>query len=207
MPYDAIPNHEATRRDRARQREDQVVVAAEACFQASGFHGTAMSQIARCAGLSVGQIYRHFENKDALIAKIVERNMQRTLALIEVAFASGDDKIDTLVAQVGPAVARAVDPARGRLMLEIAAEASRNPSMAAALQTVDRVGRERFRRLLLSLNDQALDAAEIEARVEVLSLLIEGLPWRLVRNPELNLDKFTAHVRAVMRDLLVKGAL
>jgi AcrR family transcriptional regulator len=203
MPYVAKQSMEQGRKDRARLREDEIIVAAETCFQTAGFHATAMSQIAKTAEVSVGQIYRHFPSKDDLIAKIVQRDLERTLALVEAAFATDDDKIATLVAQVGPAIARAADPARGRMMLEIAAEASRNPSVSAALQAVDLAGRQRFRIMLEAINDRGCEANEIDARVEVLALLIEGLPWRLVRNPHLNLEQFTAHLRQVVRSLLI----
>ncbi|CAN5332058.1 TetR/AcrR family transcriptional regulator [soil metagenome] len=205
MPYVAKQPLDQARKARACLREDEIILAAETCFQTDGFHGAAMSQIAKTAGISVGQIYRHFPSKDDLIAKIVERDLERTLALVEAAFATGDDKIDTLVAQVGPAIVRAADLARGRMMLEIVAEASRNPSVSAALQAVDLAGRQRFRIMLAAVNGPGCDANEIEARVEVLALLIEGLPWRLVRNPHLNLETFTAHLRQVVRGLLVVG--
>ena len=44
-----------------------------ACFRASGFHAASMSQIASEAGLSVGQIYRYFSNKDAIIEEMIRR--------------------------------------------------------------------------------------------------------------------------------------
>jgi AcrR family transcriptional regulator len=42
---------------------------------AVGFHGASMADIAKAAGLSVGQIYRYFENKEAIIAAIVAQDL------------------------------------------------------------------------------------------------------------------------------------
>ncbi|WP_168073831.1 TetR/AcrR family transcriptional regulator [Caulobacter sp. SSI4214] len=194
---------QAERHVRSQAREDQIALAAEACFQRGGFHGTAMSEIAKQAGVSVGQIYRHFTGKEDLIATIVRRDMERTLALVESAFTASDDKIATLVAQVRPAVERAADPSWGRLMLEIAAEASRNPSVAKALQAVDEGARLRLRAIMRSINGPDCDPDEIEARMEVLTLLLEGLPWRMVRNPAMNLDRFTEHLRRLLGSLML----
>lgn len=53
------------KRTDAETRRQQIVDAASACARRSGFHGASMAEIAQTAGLSVGQIYRYFENKEA----------------------------------------------------------------------------------------------------------------------------------------------
>ncbi|WP_425303991.1 helix-turn-helix domain-containing protein [Asticcacaulis benevestitus] len=45
--------------------------AAIACVLRHGFHGASMSETAKQAQMSVGIIYRHFENKEAIIEAIV----------------------------------------------------------------------------------------------------------------------------------------
>ena len=45
---------------------DRIVSAAEAVFAASGYRGATMAVIARRAGLSTGNLYRYFANKEAL---------------------------------------------------------------------------------------------------------------------------------------------
>src|SRR5688500_14688086 len=56
-------------------RRQQIVDAASACARRHGFHGSSMAEIAQEAGLSVGQIYRYFDGKEAIIAAIVARDM------------------------------------------------------------------------------------------------------------------------------------
>ena len=51
---------------RASKRED-IERAALALFAERGFHGTSMPELAKAAGVGPGTIYRHFENKDALV--------------------------------------------------------------------------------------------------------------------------------------------
>lgn len=47
-----------------------ILVAALRLIAENGFHGTAVSQIAEEAGVSVGIIYRYFESKDELIDEV-----------------------------------------------------------------------------------------------------------------------------------------
>ena len=58
---------------RHKQRQDEIINAARRCFRRCGFHAASMSQIASEAQLSVGQIYRYFANKDAIIEEMVRR--------------------------------------------------------------------------------------------------------------------------------------
>ena len=66
----ADDEHKAGRTTKLRQ--DEIITAARR-FRASGFHAASMSQIASEAGLSVGQIYRYFSNKDAIIEEMIRR--------------------------------------------------------------------------------------------------------------------------------------
>src|SRR5579862_3607008 len=72
-----------SRADRAKLREQQILDAAKACFSRIGFHSTSMAQIAAQAQMSVGQIYRHFAGKEALIEGIVQEDVSRQLALMQ----------------------------------------------------------------------------------------------------------------------------
>ncbi|MBH8308792.1 helix-turn-helix transcriptional regulator, partial [Acinetobacter baumannii] len=52
-------------------RRAEIVVAAQKCFAEKGLHGASVADIAREAGLSVGQLYRIFASKEAIIEAIV----------------------------------------------------------------------------------------------------------------------------------------
>lgn len=58
------------RQQQTDSRRAQIVEAALACFVSSGFHQTGMRDIADAAGVSLGNLYNHFPNKQALIAEI-----------------------------------------------------------------------------------------------------------------------------------------
>lgn len=56
-----------TRAAKAEQTKLKIVEAAAACFIAKGFHQSSMRDIANTAGVSLGNLYNHFESKQDLI--------------------------------------------------------------------------------------------------------------------------------------------
>jgi len=69
------------RRDRQkRERERQIVKAAERLFARRGFAGVAMEDVAERAGLAVGTLYNYFPSKSALLLAILRRETELLLA-------------------------------------------------------------------------------------------------------------------------------
>ncbi|WP_146674250.1 TetR/AcrR family transcriptional regulator, partial [Escherichia coli] len=69
---------------RHKQRQDEIINAARRCFRRCGFHAASMAQIASEAQLSVGQIYRYFANKDAIIEEMVRRIIDFRIAQMDI---------------------------------------------------------------------------------------------------------------------------
>lgn len=71
----------------ARKRQEEksgssiaaILDAALALFSKQGFGATTMRQIAERAGLSVGNIYHHFPDKEAIFERLLERYWERLL--------------------------------------------------------------------------------------------------------------------------------
>src|SRR5438046_9045595 len=55
-------------------RRAQILEAAIICFAKHGFHQASMHDISAEAGISVGLIYRYFENKEAVISAMADRH-------------------------------------------------------------------------------------------------------------------------------------
>src|SRR6266540_3528143 len=55
-------------------RRSQILDAALVCFAKRGFHQASMHDISAEAGISVGLIYRYFENKEAVISAMADRH-------------------------------------------------------------------------------------------------------------------------------------
>src|SRR5256884_8756049 len=57
-----------------QDRRTQILDAALICFAKRGFHQASMHDISAEAGISVGLIYRYFENKDAVISAMADEH-------------------------------------------------------------------------------------------------------------------------------------
>lgn len=187
--------------DRARVRREQVLAAAAACFQRHGFHGASMAEISREAGMSVGHIYHYFANKEAIIAAIVARDQQQILD-IDARIRARDDWARGLLDHVPLGLSRALDGMRGALLLEVLAEAARNPGVAVLVQQADAEVRRQIGETLRVASGRGEAFTDGEGRTEVLSALFEGLQIRAVRNPGLDRAATARVMQRVMRALL-----
>lgn len=173
-----MPQPTTQRKAKFNARRDQIINAARDCFRRHGFHGAGMAEIATLSELSVGQIYRYFTNKDAIIEEIVRRIVNNKMLMI----ARDETNLDRLAGDLayrvihGDAQTRDDDQA---LMLEVAAEATRNPVVALILQDADtllfRQASDMLKRLYPLLSD-----TEIAARVELIAVMTEGTDFRML---------------------------
>ena len=64
-------------------RRAQILDAAVVCFAKRGFHQASMHDISAEAGISVGLIYRYFENKEAVISAMADRHKNEIQEVLE----------------------------------------------------------------------------------------------------------------------------
>ncbi|HZA38533.1 MAG TPA: TetR/AcrR family transcriptional regulator [Candidatus Baltobacteraceae bacterium] len=64
-------------------RRTQILDAALVCFAKRGFHQASMHDISAEAGISVGLIYRYFENKEAVISAMADRHKKEIHEVLE----------------------------------------------------------------------------------------------------------------------------
>lgn len=130
----AIPNLRApTAIDR---RQMDILEAVHSTFVEKGFDGASMQDLARAAGMSVGNFYRYFELKDAIVEALIAYDIAR----IEQDFAAiiGSDKpLDTLKETLRLHVEELSCNRDGRLWAEITAAAVRKPRVAEALSRME----------------------------------------------------------------------
>lgn len=188
-----------TKPERDEKRRAEIVAAARHCVLRHGFHAASMAQIAGQAQMSVGQIYRYFENKDAIVHAIVEHIISERLAWI--AGTARNTDLPMVLAQRMFDREHADDQA---LLLEVTAEASRNPVVADIVRDADR--RLHATAVAAVLADHPrLSAAEASARVEFMAVLSEGTAFRRVTDQQADPEVLAALYRAVI-DLLLPGA-
>ena len=179
------PCKPATRADAQR---DRILCAALKCFIEHGFHAASMAGIAEEAQMSAGLMYRYFDNKNAIVLAIVERQLEEKRAVIRQMHLSQDH-----VAQLLGAFEqwRTRDPSAMSvaLFLEMSAEATRSPQIAEALRSSDAVMRAEFQAWLTRSSDRGgagLPADTAAARALLLRCVVDGLALRAAREPDLD---------------------
>lgn len=189
------------RRTDAELRRQQIVDAASTCARRSGFHGASMAEIAQVAGLSVGQIYRYFENKEAIIAAIVARDMAEMRDRYSQVQNGKQPLLEAILTKSSEALDEFYESERAALMLEVVAEAARNPRVAAILQAADAEERHLQQALVRQLGPPEWDERERLARGEVLSMLFEGMSMRAVNHPDGDREAIARVLHWVVRGL------
>lgn len=79
--------------------QESIAAAALTVFARKGYESATMAEIARAAGVSTGNIYRYFANKDALFYAVVDDGFVRAFALLlrrRVKALDGVDDLRTL---------------------------------------------------------------------------------------------------------------
>jgi AcrR family transcriptional regulator len=189
---------------RAEARRTQILDAAEECVREYGFHRASISKISQASGMGAGHIYHYFANKEAIVAAIVARELERVLMLTAEVQAA-EDMLEALALRTKSGVLLNLDPQAAGLKLEIVAEASRNPAIAKIVRAADSqrsAGLEETLKALRQAHGLADDAATITTIAEVIAALFEGLMVRAIRNPAADREsiarKFQPLIRAIV---------
>ena len=183
-------------------RRQQILDAACDCVRQAGFHGASMADIAKAAGLSVGQIYRYFDNKEAIIADIVAQDLAEMREKFAEMESRPGDLADALIEHVPEAVDKCFDPGRAALTLEVLAEAARNPKVAGILRAADAQERVFALTMLGRSRKPQWSDSEFQARCEVLGLLFDGMVMRAVNHPDTDREALAKVLSGTISHLL-----
>ena len=117
-----------SRAEKTERRRLDIVKAAAACFIAKGFHQSSMRDIASVAGVSLGNLYNHFENKADLIKGLAALEEEQNQVLLEILAEKGP-VMDIMGAFSETFIDLVRAPNNAALTAEIFAEAMRNPDI------------------------------------------------------------------------------
>jgi len=187
---------------RAAARRKQVLEAASVCFRRHGFHAASMAQVAAEAGMSVGHIYRYFDGKEQIIAAIVRQDVDRILAILTDLQNQPGDLRALFIERAEQGVADALDPERAALMIEIRAEAARNPTIRKMVLDLDAEIEQQTRAVILKVTGSKLEESDVVARIEMFALIFHGMALRTVINPNIDRIALTRLVRLVIDTIL-----
>ncbi len=194
----------AKRQEQKKNTREKLLASAAACFAEKGYNGCSVSDIAAHAGVSHGNIYVHFKNKEALF-----------IAMIQEEHGHGAEKAQKAT-QATPFLQGIINilkdcihdvgfPIDHRLWTEILAVASREESVRQAFVASDKAMREVFHSLL----EKAADAGEIDPTLDLdatsiwLYSLVDGLIARTAYDHDFDIPKqlevFETMVRRALR--------
>ncbi len=160
----------------AVERRDQILAAAAECFAKRGFHQTTMQDISGTAGISVGLIYRYFANKDTVIEEMAREHKRHIGEVMERAReAESIDEALRIFFGLGDSEDAACPSSA--YVVELFAEAGRNPDVAKRVADVGDSIRSALHELVAKSSDELLanSGLSIDETVEILMTMKLGL--------------------------------
>jgi AcrR family transcriptional regulator len=116
-------------------RRSQIIDAALVCFAKRGFHQTSMHDISAEAGISVGLIYRYFDNKEAVISAMADRHKKEIGELLGRA-RQAPTLLEALEILFTAHCCESEPRVISAFVVDLYAEASRNPRVADLVRDV-----------------------------------------------------------------------
>ena len=165
---------------RSAARRQHILAATRDLFVKRGFHQTGMAQIASSSGIAVGQIYRDFANKEAIIAAICEADLAEWLEeeTLETAVAVGDR--EGILAWIERIAIDEPSHENRRMMCEFVATVGCNPIIAE----INRKADVRLRTSLGAALASLAPGASPQDRSTVVDFIIT-MSWGMVAGAEL----------------------
>jgi AcrR family transcriptional regulator len=173
---------------RAAHQRERILDAAERCFIDAGFHAAGMARVAETAGVSAGLIYRYFDSKASIVQAIIARHLENEGSRVIDQLSSPEEMCDAML-DVFERWRRGDDPKMNAcLLLDLAAECTRDAKIARAVRDKDRTVEAHLSRAverIMEARGVKISAAEARSRAIILQCLFEGLASRAVRDPTL----------------------
>jgi AcrR family transcriptional regulator len=202
----SIDSLSTPRRAPDAERRERIFEAAERAFAEHGFHASTMQHVAAAASMSAGNLYRTFESKEALVQGLCKRDQQERIE--SFARLAENDDVFAAVAQ-GLREHVALRPRRKlTLMVEVWAEAARNPAIAALSRAIDAEVLGKLESIvgLAKERGEAEPGTDPAAVANFFFTYVNGLLKRLALEPDLNGEPEAARAADLFK-ALCKGTL
>lgn len=184
-----------------KEKRLEILAEAEKCFIAKGFRGASISEICAAARISPGHLYHYFASKEDIIAAIAQIRVEGTATALGEMLREADPFAALL--QRVTRIVRAVQASA--MLLEMLAEAERNPAIEAIIVEQSEAIRSLFANVVRrGQADGKVDAMldpDIAASI-LLSVLIDAMKTLTVRNPALDRDKAAVAVELLVTRFL-----
>ena len=155
--------------------------AAMVCFAKRGFHQASMHDISAEAGISVGLIYRYFENKDAVISAMADNHKRKIQQVLERARAA-EGLLEALEILFTAHCCENEPQVTAAFVVDLFAEASRNPRVAELVRDVSKTVTDAVADLIAHAPEARNAAHDLTARqiTELIFAVSDGMLMREV---------------------------
>jgi len=188
--------------DEAVRRSERLVEIAAAMFMERGFEGTSIDAVAEAAGIGKATLYARYKDKGELFAAVLQRKIDRWLAMNETDQAASGDLEEVLLARARRMVAAALTPEATAINRIIMAEAVRFPELA---RLVHEQGWQRSNASVAAMLDQFVKNGQIEVEDTIVTAdlflsLIIGRQTRLAMlGIETDAEQIDQRLKAAVR--------
>jgi AcrR family transcriptional regulator len=137
-----------TREEKKAKTRERLIEAAARVFAEKGFAATSLDEVADAAGLTKGAVYSNFENKEDLVAAVLNAHQDRQSGIRDVA--TGAATLEEQQAVAGRLFSESVARERDAflLFLDFTAYALRNPAVYVEFLERHRAGRKEIADML-----------------------------------------------------------
>lgn len=188
-------------KSQSAENRQGILDAAARLYRERGLQGVGVADITRDAGLTHGGLYRHFENKDALVREACARALEWSIASLDGMCDPGDPAPTGLAAKVANYLSpqHRDHPGEGCAVAALAVDAARAGSELSEVFShgIER-NIERFARVIEGLQEGSPSPENRERALCMLATMVGGLVLAratVAANPKLS-DEILATLRA-----------
>jgi TetR/AcrR family transcriptional repressor of uid operon len=197
----------STLRRTADERRERILEAAERAFAAHGFHAATMQHVAEAAGMSAGNLYRTFPSKEAIVEGLCAVDQAEGARAFADLLAADRDIVEAMCTGLREHVF-GKPREKARMIVEIWAEAGRNPRVAEMTRSTDAQVLAGLERLFEAAKAAGAASSALDPRIAARFFLtfIAGLFRRMATESDFDREAETAMAVGVLKALLA-GAL
>jgi len=162
----------------ASKRASDILDQVKSVFAMNGFDGTSMQDLAQATQMSVGNFYRYFPSKDAIITALVKRDLMEIEEVFNAVRTTSDP--GAMFMQLLRVRIETLPFEDAALWSEVQAASNRSPEIATLMRAMDETVRTNIVKALVRIHDDASDAAlaDYGTRAHLLMLLVHGFAQR-----------------------------
>ncbi|SOE18519.1 TetR family transcriptional regulator [Hoeflea halophila] len=162
----------------ASKRASDILDQVKSVFASNGFEGASMQDLAQAAQMSVGNFYRYFSSKNAIVTALVKRDLEEIETFFEAVQSSENPGV-TFMSLLRHRI-ETLPFEKAALWSEVQAASYRCPEITTLMCAMDETVRRNVVMALVRIHgDDSAAAREIfETRAQLLMLLVHGFAQR-----------------------------